>query len=91
VALGDTDALVVLDGGGPGADRLAAVAGAAEQVGVRVHRVAETSLGEPLSVFPLTVAVHRIALECAEEQGTDPDSFGYTLPGHEEAWEPLGF
>jgi len=91
VALGETDALVVLDGGGPGSDRLAAVARAAEQVGVRVHRVTDTSLGEPLSVFPLTVAVQRVALESAETLGADPDSFGYTIPGHEEAWEPLGF
>ena len=91
VALGEGDALVALDGGGPGAERLAGVAGAAEQIGVRVYRVSETGLGEPLSMFPLTVAVQRVALECAEALGTNPDNFGYDLPGHEQAWEPLGF
>ena len=91
VALDERDALVCLDGGGPGAERLAEVAGAAEQVGVRVHRVAGAELGEPLSIFPLTVAVQRIALECAEALGTDPDAFGYDVPGREAAWEPLGF
>lgn len=40
VALDERDALVALDGGGPAASRLGAVAGAAEQVGVRVHRFA---------------------------------------------------
>jgi glutamine---fructose-6-phosphate transaminase (isomerizing) len=91
VALDARDALVCLDGGGPAADRLAAVAGAAEQVGVRVHRFSATQLGEPLSVFPLTAVVQRIALECAEGLGTDPDAFGYDVPGREAAWEPLGF
>jgi glutamine---fructose-6-phosphate transaminase (isomerizing) len=91
VAMGEGDALVALDGGGPGASRLAGVADAAEQVGVTVHRVSEPALGEPLSVFPLTVAVQRVALECAEALGANPDNFGYDLPGHEQAWEPLGF
>ena len=91
VALDERDALICLDGGGPGSERLAQVAGAAEQVGVRVHRVAAPELGEALSIFPLTVAVQRIALECAEALGTDPDAFGYDVPGREAAWEPLGF
>src|SRR5919201_6407099 len=91
VALDERDALVCLDGGGPGAERLAAVAGAAAKCGVDVHHIAAPDLGEPLSIFPLTVAVQRIALECAEALGTDPDAFGYDVPGREAAWQPLGF
>jgi glucosamine--fructose-6-phosphate aminotransferase (isomerizing) len=87
----ERDTLVVLDGGGPAAERLEATAGAAETCGARVHRVRETGLGEALSVFPLTVAVQRVALELAEALGTNPDSFGYDVPGREAAWEPLGF
>jgi glucosamine--fructose-6-phosphate aminotransferase (isomerizing) len=86
VALDARDALVCLDGGGPGAERLAAVAGAAEECGVRVHRFSETALGEPLSVFPLTVVVQRIALDLAEQLGADPDAFGFDVPGREAAW-----
>lgn len=89
VALGRRDALVALDGGGPGRERLSAVAAAAEKVGVRVHRVRADELGEPLSVFALTVAVQRVALECAEALGTDPDSFGLDRPGRDEAWGTL--
>jgi glucosamine--fructose-6-phosphate aminotransferase (isomerizing) len=89
VALDARDALVCLDGGGPGAERLAAVAGAAEKCGVRVYRFAETGLGEPLSVFPLTVIVQRIALELAEQLGADPDAFGFDVPGREAAWAPV--
>jgi glucosamine--fructose-6-phosphate aminotransferase (isomerizing) len=89
VALGNDDALVCLDGGGPLADRLEAVAGLAEAGGVRVHRVAAPELGESLSVFPLTAAVQRIALECAESLGTDPDAFGYDVDGREAAWEAV--
>lgn len=86
VALDDRDALVCLDGGGPGSERLAAVAEAAERSGVCVYRVQERELPEPLSIFPLTAAVQRIALELAEQLGTDPDAFGYDLPGRREAW-----
>ena len=49
----------------------------------------ETSLAEPLSIFPLTVCVQRIALEVAEQLGTDPDVFGYDVPGRKEAWTAL--
>jgi glucosamine--fructose-6-phosphate aminotransferase (isomerizing) len=92
VALDERDALVLLDGGGPGAGRLAQVADAAGQVGVAVHRfAAPPELGEPLSVFPLTAVVQRIALELAEGLGADPDAFGYDVPGREAAWESLGF
>jgi glutamine---fructose-6-phosphate transaminase (isomerizing) len=89
VAIDGRDTLVCLDGGGPGADRLAAVAGAAEACGARVHVFSETALGEPLSVFPLTAHVQRIALELAEQLGSDPDAFGYDVPGRREAWTAL--
>ena len=42
-----------------------------------------------LSIFPLTVVVQRIALELAEQLGTDPDAFGYDVPGRKEAWTAL--
>ncbi|MEZ5101459.1 MAG: hypothetical protein R3C15_17010 [Thermoleophilia bacterium] len=88
VATDARDALVVLDGGAA-SERLAGVATAAEACGTRVHRIAETALGEPLSVFPLTVHVQRIALEAAETLGTNPDSFGKDLPGRADAWGAL--
>jgi glucosamine--fructose-6-phosphate aminotransferase (isomerizing) len=88
VALGDRDRLVCLDGGGSWSARLAEVAGAAEAAGVAVTRIAEAGLGELLSIFPLTVAVQRIALEAAETRGVNPDSFGLDLPRH-EAWDRL--
>jgi glucosamine--fructose-6-phosphate aminotransferase (isomerizing) len=72
-ALGPRDALVCLDGGGPGAIRLTELAGAVEAQGARVHRFAAPELGEALSVFPLTVAVQRIALDFSRQLGTDPD------------------
>ena len=90
VALGEQDALVVLDGGGPETARLDDVARLAENDGAGVHRVTARDLGEPLSIFPLTVAVQRIALECAEALGTDPDAFGYDLPGRKAVWESVG-
>ena len=89
VAVAERDALVCLDGGGPGQERLLAVAGAAGQCGARVHVLSETTLPEPLSIFPLTVLVQRIALELAEQVGSDPDVFGYDVPGREEAWTAL--
>ncbi len=89
VALDARDALVCLDGGGPGAERLEDVARTVEAGGARVHRIAARELGEQLSIFPLTVAVQRIALEAAEALGTDPDAFGYDVPGREAVWERL--
>jgi len=89
VALDARDALVCLDGGGPGAERLEEVACTVEAGGATVHRIAARELGEQLSIFPLTVAVQRIALEAAEALGTDPDAFGYDVPGREAAWERL--
>jgi len=89
VALDARDALVCLDGGGPGSERLEEVARTVEAGGARVHRIAARELGERLSIFPLTVAVQRIALEAAEALGTDPDAFGYDVPGREAVWERL--
>jgi len=51
-----------------------------------VTRVADDGLGELLSIFPLTVAVQRIALEAAETLGVNPDTFGRDRPGH-QAWD----
>ena len=87
VAVGPGDALVV-------ARRRRARRGAprrhhrrsAQGHGARVHRFRRDALGEPLSVFPLTTVVQRIALEAAELLGTDPDSFGKDLPGRAEIW-----
>lgn len=90
VALAKGDALVTLDGGGPGADRLAAVADAAAACEVDVYRLEHRELGEQLSVFPLTVEVQRIALEVAEARGANPDTFGFDIPGREDAWKPIG-
>lgn len=89
VALDGRDALVCLDGGGAGSERLEQVGAVAEAGGARVHRIVARDLGEQLSIFPLTVTVQRIALEAAEALGTDPDAFGYDVPGREAAWERL--
>jgi glucosamine--fructose-6-phosphate aminotransferase (isomerizing) len=88
VAIDERDTLVCLDGGGPGAERLTAVAAAAQACGARVHVLSET-VAEPLSIFPLTVVVQRIALELAEQVGSDPDVFGYDVPGRKEAWTAI--
>jgi glutamine---fructose-6-phosphate transaminase (isomerizing) len=71
--LEERDALVCLDGGGPGSERLAELSSAIESRGARVHRFAQTSLGEPLSLFPLTAVIQRVALDFAIQLGTDPD------------------
>jgi len=89
VAIDERDQLVCLDGGGPGSERLRAVAAAAEACGARVRLVEETALPEALSIFPLTVCVQRFALELAEQVGADPDVFGYDVPGRKEAWTAL--
>jgi glutamine---fructose-6-phosphate transaminase (isomerizing) len=92
VALDGQDTLVVLDGGGPGAARTEAIAGAMEVTGARVVRIAERELGEALSVFALTVWVQRIALELAQARGVSPDRFRYEEdPRREQAIESLGF
>jgi glutamine---fructose-6-phosphate transaminase (isomerizing) len=86
VAVGARDALIVLDGGGEPSARLAILGDAITAHGARVHRFRRDALGEPLSIFPLTTIVQRIALEAAERLGSDPDSFGKDLPGRAEAW-----
>jgi glutamine---fructose-6-phosphate transaminase (isomerizing) len=92
VALDEQDTLVVLDGGGPAAARTDAIAAAMEVTGARVVRLVERDLGEPLSVFALTVWVQRIALELAEARGVSPDRFRYEEdPRREQAIESLGF
>ena len=92
VALDEQDTLVVLDGGGPAAERTEAIAAAIEVTGARVARFAQRELGEALSVFPLTVVVQRIALELAEARGVSPDRFRYEEDARREAaFEALGF
>jgi glutamine---fructose-6-phosphate transaminase (isomerizing) len=92
VALDAQDTLVVLDGGGPAADRTEAIAAAVQVTGARVARFAERDLSEALSVFPLTVVVQRIAVELAEARGVSPDRFRYEEdPRREAAFEALGF
>jgi len=88
VALNASDRLVVLDGGGPWSARIAEVAQAAEESGVPVTRVIHDGLGELLSIFPLTVAVQRVALEAAETLGVNPDTFGLDLP-ERQAWSRI--
>jgi glucosamine--fructose-6-phosphate aminotransferase (isomerizing) len=73
LALEERDALVCLDGGGPGSERLAELSAAIESRGARVHSYGQTALGEPLSIFPLTAIVQRIALDFATLLKTDPD------------------
>jgi glucosamine--fructose-6-phosphate aminotransferase (isomerizing) len=89
VAVGRGDALVALDGGGEASERLAVVSDAVAGHGATVHRFRRDELGEPLSVFPLTTVVQRIALEAAERLGTNPDSFGKDLPGRAEIWAAI--
>ena len=72
-ALEERDALVCLDGGGPGSERLRELSTAIESRGARVHRFAASEVGELLSIFPLTAVVQRIALDFATQLGTDPD------------------
>jgi glucosamine--fructose-6-phosphate aminotransferase (isomerizing) len=88
VALRAPDHLVCLDGGGAWSQRVQEIGDAAERSGVPVTRFVERDLGEPLSIFALTVAVQRIAVESAEALGTDPDSFGRDVPGR-EPWDEI--
>jgi glutamine---fructose-6-phosphate transaminase (isomerizing) len=88
VALRASDHLVCLDGGGAWSERVQEIGDAAERSGVPVTRFVERGLGEPLSIFALTVAVQRVAVESAEALGTDPDSFGRDVPGR-EPWDEI--
>jgi hypothetical protein len=91
VALDGRDTLVVLDGGGPIAERVEAIAAAVEVGGAQVVRFAERDLGEPLSIFALTAMVQCIALDLAEARGTNPDRFRYDEDsGRERAFESIG-
>jgi glucosamine--fructose-6-phosphate aminotransferase (isomerizing) len=90
VAIGPQDTLVILDGGGPWGERLDEAEAATRAAGATVQRIRDSSLGEPLSIFPLTAAVQRIALELSEALGTNPDTFGAELPGH-EGWVELEY
>jgi glucosamine--fructose-6-phosphate aminotransferase (isomerizing) len=90
VAIGPADTLVVLDGGAPWGPRLDEAAAASLAAGATVHRITERTLPEPLSIFPLIAAVQRIALELSEALGTDPDTFGAELAGHER-WAALDY
>jgi glutamine---fructose-6-phosphate transaminase (isomerizing) len=85
VALGPDDTLVAFDGGGALSERLTELAGLVGAFGAGVHVIRRDELGELLSPFALTAAAQRIALEAAEQLGTDPDSFGRDLPGRAEA------
>jgi glucosamine--fructose-6-phosphate aminotransferase (isomerizing) len=89
VAVGPNDTLVALNGGGPGEERLLAVARSAESCGVTVRLIEARAGGELLSVFPLTAAVQRIALEAAESLGTNPDSFGRDVPARAHALDGI--
>jgi glucosamine--fructose-6-phosphate aminotransferase (isomerizing) len=92
VALDEQDTLVVLDGGGPAAERTETIARAVEVTGAKVARFSERDLGEPLSVFPLTVVVQRIAAELADARSVSPDRFRYEEdPRREAAFEGVGF
>jgi glucosamine--fructose-6-phosphate aminotransferase (isomerizing) len=89
VAVGSDDALICLDGGGPGSERLVQVARSAESAGVRVRMIAGDAPSELLSVFPLTAVVQKIALETAETLGTNPDSFGRDVPARAQALDGI--
>lgn len=86
VAVRENDTLICLDGGGPMMERLEEIASAAEAAGSTVHRFVRRDLGEPLSIFPLTVVVQRIAVELSAALGTNPDMFGYDVPVRKETW-----
>jgi glucosamine--fructose-6-phosphate aminotransferase (isomerizing) len=89
VAVGRDDRLVCLDGGGPGRERLSQVARSAESAGVPVRMIAGDAPNELLSVFPLTAAVQKIALETAETLGTNPDCFGRDVPARAQALDGI--
>ena len=51
--------------------------------------IAADAPNELLSVFPLTAAVQKIALETAETLGTNPDSFGRDVPARAQALDGI--
>lgn len=88
VALRANDHLVCLDGGGPQSQRTRDIAKAADQAGVPTTTITNHQLSEPLSIFPLTAAVQRIALDAAGAVGANPDTFGRDVPGR-EPWKSV--
>jgi glutamine---fructose-6-phosphate transaminase (isomerizing) len=89
VASGPDDTLICINGGGPGEERLLAVARSAESCQVTVRVITADQPSELLSVFPLTAAVQKIALEAAERLGTNPDSFGRDVPSRAHALDGI--
>jgi glutamine---fructose-6-phosphate transaminase (isomerizing) len=89
VAVGSSDTLICLNGGGPAEERLLAVARSAESCQVTVRVITADQPNELLSVFPLTAAVQKIALETAERLGTNPDSFGRDVPARAHAMDGI--
>jgi glucosamine--fructose-6-phosphate aminotransferase (isomerizing) len=89
VAVGAFDTLICLNGGGPGEERLQAVARSAESCQVPVRVIRADAPSELLSVFPLTAVVQKIALETAERLGTNPDSFGRDVPARAHALDGI--
>jgi glutamine---fructose-6-phosphate transaminase (isomerizing) len=89
VASGADDALICLNGGGPGEERLLAVARSAESCQVTVRVITIDQPNELLSVFPLTAVVQKIALETAERLGTNPDSFGRDVAARAHAMDGI--
>jgi len=84
-ALGGDDVLVCLDGG-EGTERVDDLERVVAAQGARTHRFSRQALGPPLSIFPLTVIVQKIAAEAAEALKIDPDTMGRNLPGRAQAW-----
>jgi glutamine---fructose-6-phosphate transaminase (isomerizing) len=89
VALGASDTLVCLGGGGPSDARLDDLATVVNGQTTFVRNITRPGLGEMLSIFPLTVVVQKIAAEAAETLDTDPDSFGKDLPGRRAVWNRI--
>ena len=86
VAVGPSDSLVCLDGGGPGSERLLAVARSAESCGVPVRVFTADAPSELLSVFPLTAVVQRIALEPPSVSARTPTASAATCRREPTRW-----
>ena len=93
MALDEQDTLVVLDGGGPAADRTEAIASAVEVTGARVARFGERELGEVLSVFPLTARCLASPWSWPKRAASAPTASlrGGSAAGGSTAFEALGF
>jgi glutamine---fructose-6-phosphate transaminase (isomerizing) len=62
--------------------------GLIEFIGGGINQWTAAEGAELLSIFSLTVAVQRIALESAETLGTNPDTFGLDL-ARRDAWKHI--